>query len=125
MKITMSENADSSSLSFLLGTPGTVYIDNVCIRENNMIVNGNFSGGMTGYEVYVNETASVMGYAVNSLNENDAFFIDIADTGKDTWNIQLKQSGIRLEKGKWYRLSFDAMSTMNRDIMYMLQKWRN
>ncbi len=121
-EITMSENADSSSLSFLLGTPGTVYIDNVCIRENNMIVNGNFSGGMTGYEVYVNETASVMGYAVNSLNENDAFFIDIADTGKDTWNIQLKQSGIRLEKGKWYRLSFDAMSTMNRDIMYMLQK---
>lgn len=57
-----------------------------------------------------------------SLNENDAFFIDIADTGKDAWNIQLKQSGIRLEKGKWYRLSFDAMSTMNRDIMYMLQK---
>lgn len=111
-----------TALRFLLGTPGTVYIDNVAVREDALIVNGDFSAGMLGYEVYVNDAAKVPAHVVDSLNEKDAFSIDIADTGSQDWYIQLKQSGIKLEKDKWYKLSFDAKSTVDREIMYALQR---
>ncbi len=113
---------NGSAICFLLGTPGTTYIDNVCVREDCMIVNGDFSNGLLGYEVYVNDAAKVPDYIVDSLNEKDALSMDIADTGDQDWYIQLKQSGIQLEKDKWYKLSFDAKSTVDREIMYALQR---
>lgn len=111
-----------SEIRFLLGNAGTTYIDNVCVREDCMIVNGDFSNGLLGYEVYVNDAAKVSDYIVDSLNENSAFSMDITDTGDQDWYIQLKQSGIKLEKDKWYKLSFDAKSTVDREIMYALQR---
>ncbi len=113
---------NGSELKFLLGTAGTTYIDNVCIRENGLIVNGDFSSGLTGYEVYVADDAKVPGYIVDSLNEKDAFSIDIADTADQDWKIQLKQNNIKLEKDKWYKIAFDAKSTKDRKIMYALQR---
>ena len=112
----------ASEICFLLGNAGTTYIDNVCIREDCMIVNGDFSNGLLGYEVYVNDAAKVSDYIVDSLNEKDAFSMDITNTGDQDWYIQLKQSGIKLEKDKWYKLSFDAKSTVDREIMYALQR---
>ncbi len=113
---------NGSEICFLLGNAGTTYIDNVCVREDCMIVNGDFSNGLLGYEVYLNDAAKVSDYIVDSLNEKDAFSMDITDTGDQDWYIQLKQSGIKLEKDKWYKLSFDAKSTVDREIMYALQR---
>ena len=117
-----SSDLDGSELRFLLGSAGTTYIDNVTVREDSMIVNGDFSSGMLGYEVYVNDAAKVPNYIVDSLNEENALAIDIADTGAEAWQIQLKQNDIRLEKDKWYKLAFDAKSTKDRTIMYALQR---
>lgn len=111
-----------AELCFLFGNAGTYYIDNVRIREDSILVNGDFSSGMTGYEVYVHDAAKVSDYIVDALNENNAFSMDIADTGSEGWHIQLKQNDIKLEKGKWYRLAFDAKATKDRTIMYALQK---
>ncbi len=108
-------------LSFRLGVAGTVYIDNVRVQEDGLLVNGDFSNGTTGYEVYA-YTASDVSYIVDSLNEDNAFSIDIKNTGDSDWKIQLKQNNITLEKGKWYKLSFKAKSTMDRKLMYALQK---
>lgn len=116
------EDLNGSELKFLLGVPGTTYIDNVCVRENGLIVNGDFSSGLTGYEVYVADDAKVPGYIVDSLNEKDAFSIDIADTADQDWKIQLKQNNIKLEKDKWYKIAFDAKATKDRKIMYALQR---
>ncbi|MDE6740011.1 MAG: carbohydrate binding domain-containing protein, partial [Lachnospiraceae bacterium] len=115
---------NGSQLRFLLGATGTTYIDNVSIREDGLIVNGDFSSGMVGYEVYVNEAAKVSGYIVDSLNDenNPAFSIDIEDTGAQDWYIQLKQNNIKLEEGKWYKIGFAAKSTVDRQIMYALQR---
>ena len=38
------------------------------------------------------------------------------------WKIQLKQTGVKLEKGKTYKLSFKAKSTLDRTIQYALQR---
>lgn len=121
-EFTPAEDLNGSELRFLLGTAGITYIDNVSVREDGLIVNGDFSSGMTGYEVYVADDAKVPGYIVDSLNEDNAFSIDIADTADQDWKIQLKQNNIKLEKGKWYRISLDAKSTMDRQIMYALQR---
>ncbi|MDE7479155.1 MAG: carbohydrate binding domain-containing protein, partial [Lachnospiraceae bacterium] len=111
-----------SELRFLLGAAGTTYIDNVRIQEDGLLINGDFSSGMVGYEVYVNEAAKVPSYVVDELKEDKAFSIDIQDTGDQDWYIQLKQSNIKLEKDKWYKIAFDAKSTTDREIMYALQR---
>ena len=62
------------------------------------------------------------------MNGNDnAFAITIDDTVADTddncWYIQLNQDGIKLEKGKKYRVSFKAKSSIDRVIKYSLQEF--
>ena len=115
------EDLDGSELKFMLGTAGKVYIDNVRIQENCLLMNGDFSSGMVGYELYVNSPASASAL-VDSLNEDDACCITIDKTGSMDWYIQLKQAGITLEKDQWYKFSFDAKSTIDRTIMYALQR---
>lgn len=105
-------------LLFNLGSlDTTVYIDNVVLKEDALLVNGDFSQNMVGWEVYHNDEAKV-------TDEVDAngFKMTIEDTGSADWNIQLKQNGVYLEKGKTYTLSFKAKSTEARTIMYALQR---
>jgi hypothetical protein len=110
-----------SELQLLLGLAGTSYIDNVRIQEEGMLVNGDFSNGTVGYSLYA-YTPGDVNFSVDGLKEDNAACIDIANTGDADWKIQLKQTGITLENGKWYTISLDAKSTVNRDIMYALQK---
>ena len=115
------EDLNGTELEFLLGAAGTTYIDNVRIQEDGMIVNGDFVNGMVGYEVYVNESAKAT-YGVDELTEKSAMGFTIEDTGDQDWMIQLKQNNIKLEKNKWYKLSFNAKSDLDRTIMYALQR---
>lgn len=115
------ESLTESEIEFLLGVPGEIYIDNVRIQEDAILMNGDFSNGMTGYEVYA-YTPTDVNYVIDSLNEDNAFSIDILNTGEADWNIQLKQNNIILEKGKTYKLSMDVKSTVDRKIMYALQR---
>ncbi len=113
---------NGTALEFLLGTSGITYLDDVRIQEDGMIVNGDFVNGMVGWEAYVNETAKVS-YGVDELTEkNIAMSFTIEDTGDQDWKIQLKQNNIKLEEGKCYRIKFDARSTIDRTIMYALQR---
>ncbi|BCN29267.1 carbohydrate binding domain-containing protein [Anaeromicropila herbilytica] len=112
---------NGSTLKFLLGQEGSIYIDNVRIQEDSLLINGDFANGMTGFEVYAYNPSDVS-YVVDELHENKAACIDINNTGDADWKIQLKQNNITLENGKWYRISLDAKSTKNRKIMYALQK---
>lgn len=120
-KFETAESVDGSELAFLLGVSGTTYLDNVRIQEDALLLNGDFSSGDTGYELYVNAPASATGL-VDSITENYAYCTNIESTGNTDWFIQLKQTGITLEKGKWYRFGFKAKSTVNRKILYALQK---
>lgn len=126
------EGLGGSELRFLLGAPCTTYIDNVSIRkvgaDTGLIVNGDFTSGLTGFEPYVHSNAAAS-YTVDGLTENDAFSIDIENTGGpnaqgaiEDWYIQLKQNNIQLEKDKWYKLDFKAKSTLDRQIKCALQR---
>ncbi len=89
--------------------------------EQDKIINGNFTNEIVGYEVYVDESAQAT-YLVDELSEGGAFGIDIFNTGKTEDTILLTQKHILLEKGKTYTISFDAKTSLNRDVQFELKK---
>lgn len=113
----------NTNLEFLLGAPGTTYIDNVKIIDTSLIVNGDFNNGFSKWEVFSDSSVSSnVASSIDKSTDNNAALIDIGSTGDADWKIQLKQSGIKLEKGKKYKLSLDAKSTIDRPIMFTIQR---
>lgn len=113
-------NAD---LEFLLGNSGTTYIDNVRLVEDKMILNGEFNQDMASWEVYVDSgISSFANYSIASEDANKVFAMNIRNTSDADYKIQLKQNNIKLEKDKWYKLNFDAKSTLDRALLFALQR---
>ena len=99
---------------------GAISLDNVKMVEDAKIKNGSFNDGLSGYEVYVDSTAKAT-VVVDSLKENNALDVTVGDTGADDWRIQIKQNNVLLEKGKKYKLSYEAKSTIDRKIRVVMQ----
>ena len=113
----------SKDLEFLLGVPGVTYIDNVKIVDTSLIINGDFNNEFSKWEVFKDSgVSSSVSSLIDKSNGNNAAQIDISNTGDADWKIQLKQTGVKLEKGKKYKLSLDAKSTINRQIMFTIQR---
>ena len=115
--------SEDAGVSFEFTKPGTYYLDNVAVRENAMIKNGLFESGLSGYTTGTYENGDAT-FAVDSIMEgNDtALAVDIKSVGDKDYSIQVKQDGVKLEKGKTYRLKYDARSTANRTISVCMQK---
>lgn len=107
--------------AFLLGNVGEIYIDNVRFEEDALIMNGKFNAGTSGFEVYVDGSASAS-YVVDSQSEDNALDLDIKNTGDAEWKMQVKQGSVTLEEDQWYTLSFDIRSSMARSIQYAIQR---
>lgn len=88
--------------------------------EDAKIKNGSFNDSLSGYEVYVDSAAKAT-VVVDSLKENNALDVTVDDTGADDWRIQIKQNNVLLEKGKKYKLSYEAKSTIDRKIRVVMQ----
>ena len=121
VKFKTAESLTDKNLFFDLGLGTTVYLDDVRIDEDSLIKNGSFNAGLAGFEAYC-YTPSNVTYVVDSLNEKNAADFTINDTGDAEWHIQLKQTGVKLEKGQWYRLSLKMKSSIDRNVSYALQR---
>ena len=123
-KLVIDETVDltaNSNIVFSIGVNDTVLLDNIRLEEDALIKNGSFNADFAGFEVYA-YTPSDVSYTVDSQKEDHAFDITIKNTGDQDWHIQLKQNNVVLEKGQWYRLTFDAKSSVNRAISYAIQR---
>ncbi len=120
-KFSTGESVNAPAIAFDLGVNGTVYLDNVRLVEDRLIKNGSFNAGLSGYEVYAYTTSDVS-YVVDSISEDNAFDITIKDTGDADWKIQLKQNNVKVEKDQWYTLKLDAKSSVDRKLMYAIQR---
>lgn len=107
--------------SVIFAEAGNYIIDNITLTEDSLIKNGSFNAGLAGFEPYA-YTVSNVSWVVDSLTEDNAIDFTIKDTGAEAWHIQLKQNGVELEKGQSYRLSFDAKSDIDRQIMFAIQR---
>lgn len=115
------QDSDNKDISFDLGLGTTVWLDDVRIDEDTLIKNGSFNAGFSGYEVYCHEDASET-HVVDSQTEQNAADFTIKNTGDADWKIQLKQSNVKLENGKCYRLSMKMKSSLDRTVSYALQR---
>jgi len=120
---TLPENVTGADVEFLIGTAGTTYIDNVRVQEDANIINGNFSSGKAGWELYAYTTDDVT-FAIDELDNGSgtpAAALNIKKSGPVDWHIQLKQP-VTLEQGKKYRISFDIWSTVERNFLFAIQR---
>lgn len=114
-ELTEAMKQEDADFALKFTAPGTYYVDNVMVAEYAKIKNGSFNANLEGYETYIHESAKA-DYVVDSISEDNAFSTTINDTGTENWHIQLIQNGVSLEKGKFYRLSFKAKSSLDRKI---------
>ncbi len=118
--VNVSENAANKDISIKNTSSVKVYLDNVSVTEAAMIKNGSFNAGSSGWEAYIDSNADAT-FVIDSLSEDNAADFTINGTGGDDWRIQLKQTGVNLEKGKWYKFSFKVKSSLPRQMRAILQ----
>ena len=119
-KVTPANGADMS-IKFTFSKPGTYYLDNVRIVEDSLIKNGDFSAGLSSFEPFADGSANAS-WVVDSITEDNAIDFTINNTGDAAWKVQLKQNNVELINGQWYKLSFDAKSSVDRKLMYAIQR---
>lgn len=120
---TMPTGVTGADVKFLIGAAGTTYIDNVRVQEDATIINGDFSNGTAGWELYAYAPSDVS-FVIDELDNgsgSQAAALNIAKSGPVDWHIQLKQP-VTLEQGKKYRISFDTWSTIERNFVFAIQR---
>ncbi|MBS4062642.1 MAG: family 16 glycosylhydrolase [Bacteroidetes bacterium] len=71
--------------------------------SGNLVANGDFSGGMTGWGWYVSPAAM----AYRSI-QNGEIYVQIPDDGDYEYHIQVNKPNLTIVKGRTYALYFDA-----------------
>ena len=78
-------------------------------RSNNLVRNGMMLDDLAYWEFWTEAGAAIR-------NDNGQMRFDITNVGGQTWSILTKQSGIALQQGKFYTLSFTAHASKARSI---------
>ncbi|CAM3774322.1 carbohydrate binding domain-containing protein [Marinicrinis lubricantis] len=118
-----SPNQDLSQLAFYVGgNGGDVYLDNVQLIRTSSYVdpniewfplkNGRFDDGMQSWQFVLPEG----GAGSANVNENGELAIQVDAPGSQPYSVLLFQDALDLYKGAKYRLSFEARSTIDREI---------
>lgn len=125
MTFTMNDPSnDLSQLIFYLGgQPGQVYLDNIRLERTSVHIdpdvvlfplkNGKFHGGLEPWIPYVHTEG---GAQAEMTVQNGEFKAAIGQPGDDEWHVLLEQSGMSLSQDIPYIVSFDARSTIPRDM---------
>lgn len=105
-----------------VGSDGaTICVDNIYVKENKVVINGEFDQELSGWELYAHQDAS-SDVEIIEDGKNKMVQVNIDKTGNMDWKIQLKQNGCLLEKGKTYKISLKAKSDLERMVMLALQR---
>gem|GEM_PF-1822345 len=88
------------------------------LSHANIIVNGDFSQGDSGW----NDLGRYNGAEASWVVENNAYVIDVTAGGSEPWSIQLLQTGIQLDSGCAYTLSYELSCTIERTVEVSLSR---
>lgn len=84
--------------------------------NSNLISNGDFSSGTSGWDYFTAEGGDA------SLSvENGKLCVAVEDTGSVNYAIQLYHEDFQMYKNGVYRLKFDISSSINRNVDYRIQ----
>lgn len=80
----------------------------------NLLVNGDFSEGTTGWSL--GQGTGFGGSEAAMEIAGGALKVTVAKAGTATWNVQVQQANLEVQAGRTYRLSFQASSSENREV---------
>jgi uncharacterized protein (DUF1800 family) len=110
-RVTVTGTASSSQLYMYLSGPGDIYLDDIQIVAGsvpdvgaNMVANGGFETGLTGWTVSANHAGSVV-ETVGAHSGSSALHM-IATEGGSTRDSSIYRAGLGLTQGQPYTLSF-------------------
>lgn len=79
----------------------------------------NFSNGQKdGWDLYNNDASAASVMTINNERVN----VTVTQPGNETWHLQLIRHGFNIEKGKMYRVSFNAYSNGTKKIFSAFQQ---
>ena len=90
------------------------HIDYITVAPNqdNILLNGDFSDGTNHWTFYAHSATSASGSV-----QNGEYTVSITDGGSNTYDVQVFQLNLLIEKGKAYDVSFDAYADVPRHII--------
>ncbi|WP_237458402.1 carbohydrate binding domain-containing protein [Pontibacillus yanchengensis] len=109
------------------GAEADVFLDNVkLVRTTDYIdysdvdltplENGDFAAGLENWSNYIHFDAEA---EVNA--DGEVFHADIENAGNETWSVLLEHPNMTFSKNVTYNVSFDARSTVSRDMEVTLE----
>ncbi len=117
------QTREDSNVEFIFYKPGVYYLDNVKATESAMVKNGSFKSGVACYETGAYEQGKASYSIADEVDGHDYVMdVNIANAGLKDWHVQLKQGDVKLEKGKTYKLTFDAKASIDRVVSVVMQK---
>ncbi|OPH46570.1 hypothetical protein BC351_13815 [Paenibacillus ferrarius] len=119
---TMTADVPDAVALFSLGKLGeisvthSVYLDNVSLvqvmsQKANLIPNGDFASGLTGWTLFSQDSGQL---AIS--NDNGSLRADVGTVGTESWQRQVYYEGVGYKNGNQYTLSFKAHSTTPRKM---------
>lgn len=93
-----------------------------CNEDYNLLQNGDFENGVSNWalELHNGSTATHTTSGFNSYEGNSSSRVSITNATGVGWNIQYKQTGLSVNAGQQYRVSFAARSNINQTIYFNL-----
>jgi hypothetical protein len=89
-----------------------------------MLANGNFSGGLSNWNLEEHESAQASGVA-GTYDGRAGLRINISQTGSAGWHVQVNQSGLDFSEDQIYTLTFWAKADNHDDISAAIQQAYN
>ncbi|MCP3029841.1 carbohydrate binding domain-containing protein [Halobacillus sp. A1] len=123
VEFTVPEAVSNGQLTFMVGgQSGDVYLDNVKMLQTSSemdlypLKNGDFSSGLGYWTEYIHFDAEA-----NVSADEGVLNVDIQEGGNEDWGVLIEQQDLSLTNGITYVLSFDASSSVARDIEVTLE----
>lgn len=110
-----------------VSSPGVSPRPKVTMPPEQLLKNGDFEDGMKYWNYSSNNTS---GAEASNIVVSDPFgdmwsVTDISRVGSDYWSIQLMQGDFELDGYSKYKITFDASSTVPRDIRFVIRNQKN
>lgn len=80
--------------------------------DGELVWNGDFSQGDAKWQ----SVGSYEGAVASGELDGETYRVSVTTPGTENWHVQFCQAGIAFEKGKTYQVSFQARSSIARDI---------
>ena len=104
---------------------GSFFIDDIAFDNgsiNEMLVNGGFSGGTSNWVIQESGATGRAESVQEGPDGQTALRLKVLTVGDDAWRLQVFQTGMRVEKGKTYVLTFSAKSDRSGSITVNCQQ---